>query len=903
MHDIYYTIEKQEAVEQDYLVITLPQSGLTLPQWRAKGLKQQDKDLITLLVKEESAYQLRLTKRTPHVETMPIHRLRISTAQTLTLLEKLAETQQLFFNEKQLVVDFYMPVQFYYKGTQGNNQTLHLTGRIKWRETDIALTDCEVIGPGKNPWFVRGIALKKIATPISWKELKNLYSEQLLILEGAQKLAFLEEIEEDHEGPQLILEDVNLSDVKQGASPLPFLVLKDRFGAFADLWMDYGQGLKTLIQNPLLEIKDQKNQLQIKRQLQIEKNWEKDLLETNFTLKNSGTSHYYCPTHQVAKSLLFLLEIGWSLQDWKGNQIIRQGTTQLHLQEKNQIIAIQGTVKFEEYEADLSQVLGAFNRRETFVQLSENRVGLLATDQDSENLQQLAEECEIVGTSVQMKKNQLGSLSHLFEQAEFSSSLKTLRDNIHNFQAIEEALPSSSFKGQLRTYQQIGVNWLAFLHAYHLHGILADDMGLGKTVQILAFLSQLPKNLPHLIVMPTSLLFNWRQEIEKFLPDMTCVVHQGLKRSRCLEELQSFSIILTSYGTMRSDAILLNQLNYHCLILDEAQVIKNASTMTAQNLYDFKAQMRLCITGTPIENHMNELWSQFRFLMPDLLGNLETFQSETQTGQSDRRYLERIKRKISPFILRRTKQEVLKDLPERIDQLISIEMDETQRQLYEKFLSGYRKNLIKKVEVDGVNKHRMEILEAILRLRQICCHPLLVSSLNDADEVTTSSKFEALTQDLETVVSEKSKVLIYSQFTGMLKLMTKLADSKQWPYCYLDGTTQEREKVVEKFQNTEGPLLFFISLKAGGVGLNLTAADYVMLYDPWWNEAVEEQAINRAHRIGRKEIVIAKRYIISDSIEEKIMKLKAAKKQMIEQVFEENDASSLTVENLTYLFS
>lgn len=899
-----YTIEKQESAEQDYLIIRLPESGLTLSQWRTKGLSKEDKEILAMLVKEESAYQQKLKGRTPLTETLPINKIHITSSRSLAVLETLAHTHKLYFNHKQLVLDFYTPVKFYYQGELQTNQNLSIKGRIQWRDTDIDLSECQVIGPGKSPWFIKGMALKAIHTSISWKQLKQIYYTQTLVLEGVQKTTFLEELEEDEEGPQLVLINSNKADLKQDASPLPLLLLKDRLGAFADLWMDYGQDLKVMLQNPLSEIKDSKNRLSIKRQIDVEKNWEKDLLETDFKAKNSDTSHYYCPTHQIAKSLIFLLEIGWTIQDSKGNFVVRHGQRELNLEDEGEIIQIKGSVKFDEYEADIKDVIGAFNRRESFVQLSNNRVGLLTIDQDTQYLQSIAEECEVLGSSLCLKKNHFGTISDLFEKKELSSSLQQLRENIHNFQSIEEALPNSSFIGTLRAYQQVGLNWLSFLHEYHLHGILADDMGLGKTVQILAFLSRLNPVSPHLIVVPTSLLFNWRKEIEKFLPGTKYLVHQGSKRTQSFEDLCGYTIILTSYGTLRADAALFKQLNYHCVILDEAQVIKNSQTITAQTVYDLQAQMRLCITGTPIENHMNELWSHFHFLIPDLLGNLESFQAETQAGLADFRHLERIKRKIAPFILRRSKKEVLQDLPERMDQVVWIEMDDAQRKIYEHFLVGYKNNLIKKVELDGSSKHRMEIFEAILRLRQICCHPLLVSSLYEEDQSIESAKYDALEQDLATIVSEGGKVLIYSQFTSMLKLLAKLAQSNNWPYCYLDGSTQNREKVVEEFQESSGSMLFFISLKAGGVGLNLTAADYVFLYDPWWNEAVEEQAINRAHRIGRKEIVIAKRLIMSNSIEEKIMKLKASKRQIVEQMFDDIQAPfNLTIDDLKYLLS
>jgi SNF2 family DNA or RNA helicase len=313
------------------------------------------------------------------------------------------------------------------------------------------------------------------------------------------------------------------------------------------------------------------------------------------------------------------------------------------------------------------------------------------------------------------------------------------------------------------------------------------------------------------------------------------------------------------------------------------------------------AQFRLAITGTPIENHIMELWSHFRFLMPDLLGEEASFASEVQAGGSDPRFFQRIKRKIHPFLLRRKKEEVAKDLPDKVEQVVWIEMESQQRRIYEDFLAGVRGNLIKKVESDGISKHRMEILEAILRLRQICCHPLLVSNPFD-EECQESAKMTALLQDVETVVGEGKKLLIYSQFTSMLGLIAKQLRDNGWRYVYMDGTTIDREKVVLEFQENSAIPIFLMSLKAGGIGLNLTAADYVFLYDPWWNVAVENQAIDRAHRIGRKDTVVAKRYVIVESIEEKMMKLKVEKDSLAANLLDEQGGGlTLSAEDLLFL--
>ncbi|MCE2982375.1 MAG: DEAD/DEAH box helicase [Parachlamydia sp.] len=453
----------------------------------------------------------------------------------------------------------------------------------------------------------------------------------------------------------------------------------------------------------------------------------------------------------------------------------------------------------------------------------------------------------------------------------------------------------------MRPYQQEGLDWLSFLNTYGFHGILADEMGLGKTVQVMALISTLPPDANHLIVMPTSLLFNWKNECARFLPSFSCLVHQGTQRARAPEELQRHSIILTSFATLRNDLPLLMKIPFHTLVLDEAQMIKNSKTQTFQAVCSIPSTLRLSLTGTPVENHIGELWSHFHFLIPDLFGTEESFLSSVQAASVDRRHLEKIQKKSSPFILRRRKSDVAKDLPPRIDQTVWVEMGESERKLYEKMLAGFRSGLLKKVELEGMGKHRLEVLEAILRLRQLCCHPLLTSALLDEEETPSSAKFEFLQQDLETLVEEGQKVLIYSQFTSMLQLMASFARSQGWPFGYLDGSSTNREKIVHAFQNDSDQLLFFVSLKAGGVGLNLTAADYVLLYDPWWNEAVEEQAINRAHRIGRIDPVFAKRYVVRESIEEKMMKLKAAKREVVEELFDGEGRSQITLEDLHYL--
>lgn len=882
-------LDLREAIREGHSLAILPSKEKhPVTYWQALAQSPADKEALDFFLK---------------LSGKSIPRIDIPSSQVQVALKLLAATQKLFCEGKQLVIDLYGKAEFYYEGTPHDNGKLEIQGKVRWRETSIDLRNCQALIPGKPNAFVYGLTLKMIGTTISWKRLKELYQGAFL-LEGGAKQTFLEELDpDDPDEPKLILKKGSYEDVSQDTAPFPILRLTDRWGACADLWMDYGKGQRVAIHDSRLIIHDEKGKLLFKRQEKSETNWEKDLLETDFIKKNVGSAHYYCPLDRVPKSLTFLLEVGWKIEDWQGRQVLKNSGLSLNLEERKQAVAIRGHLQYESHQADVNQVLGAFNRRDNFVQLSSNNVGLLPFDETQQALRDLSAESEIIGEERVLKKSRLGTLDTLWQYTSSSEALQELKDKLQDFQGIEEALPTSRFAGHLRPYQQEGVNWLSFLEKYGFHGILADEMGLGKTVQILAFLSRYQPGGIHLIVMPTSLLFNWRNEIQQFLPSATCTIHQGPQRAKTSDVLRHIEIILTSYTTLRLDLPLLQTLTYDTLILDEAQMIKNADTQTAQAVCKLNAKLRLSLTGTPVENRLQELWSHFHFLMPDLFGSREDFDAEIQAGEADRRYVDRMRRKIAPFLLKRRKIDVLKDLPARIDQVVWIEMADEQRQLYEQLLAGFKTGLLKKVEMEGVGKCRLEILEALLRLRQICCHPLLVFSLT-SEPLSSSAKLDTLLEDLETICEEGHKVLIYSQFTSMLKLMTQEARKRNWSYAYLDGSTVNREEVVTRFQEDPNQCLFFISLKAGGVGLNLTAADYVYLYDPWWNEAVEEQAINRAHRIGRKDIVISKRLVVAESIEEKMMKLKAAKRQMIDELMEgEALPTHFTLEDLQFLLT
>lgn len=844
-----------------------------------------DKAVVDFLIKEELRYQRQASLKQTNESITSFNIVHITPSQSIAALKLMAQTGNLFFKNRTVIADFFGSATFSYLVKSLSPQQISISGLLKWGEHEIGISDCDFISQGNPHWFIRGLSLKLISTDVAWKDLKRLFENGSFVLEGKQKDSFLQD-EQEH----ILIQ----GDMHQ-ASAFPILVLKDRLGAFSDLWIDYGNDQRAPVHDP-------SSKIAFNRQLDLERGWEKDLLETDYIKKHVDTSHYYCPVDKVSKSLLFLLEVGWQVIDWKGNKVLRQQQIDLQMESDERSLVIKGKVHYDTFEADISNVIGAFNRRERFVQIGTGTVGLLPESVGKSSLQALVEEGEIVADGIRVKKCHLGAFSDLLgteNGIHMTDSLKNLGEQIKNFSSIKEVSTGPSFIGALRPYQQIGLNWLSFLWEYGFHGLLADDMGLGKTVQILALLSRLPVDKPHLIIMPTSLLFNWKKEIEKFLPSVVPYLHYGISRSKDVHMLSQQKIILTTYATLRLDLPLLAGIHYQTVILDEAQIIKNPHTQTATAACKLRAQLRLSITGTPIENSLQELWSHFRFLMPDLLGEETEFTAELQSASVDVRYLQRIRKKIRPFILRREKGEVAKDLPERIEQVVWVQMSSEQCEVYESFLASVKTNVLKKVELDGVGKHRIEILEAILRLRQICCHPLLIGNAS-----SSSAKLDTILEDLAVVIAEGRKVIVYSQFTSMLKLIAKAVQEHNWTFAYLDGQTQDREKVVASFQEDASIPLFLISLKAGGVGLNLTAADYVFLVDPWWNDAVEEQAINRAHRIGRKNTVIAKRYVMIESIEEKMMKLKALKRKLAADIFDEEALSAaLTIDDLRALLN
>lgn len=476
--------------------------------------------------------------------------------------------------------------------------------------------------------------------------------------------------------------------------------------------------------------------------------------------------------------------------------------------------------------------------------------------------------------------------------------IQQLARRLRDLDEIPEVAPPAGLTATLRPYQQQGLNWLQFLREYQLAGILADDMGLGKTVQALAHLL-LEKEAgradrPSLVVAPTSLMFNWRREAERFAPQLKVLILQGPQRHRRFSEIANHDLILTTYPLLSRDKQHLLAHEYHLLILDEAQVIKNPKARASRMVREINARHRLCLTGTPMENHLGELWSLFDFLLPGLLGNSKQFRRFFRTPiekHASETAAERLSCRIRPFLLRRTKQQVAAELPPKTEIIQSVTLEGKQRELYETVRLAMHRRVREEIERQGLARSHIVVLDALLKLRQVCCDPRLVKMdkvraplLKTLLKTRQSAKLVMLMELLPEMVEEGRRILVFSQFTTMLGLIEDELKKAKIDYVKLTGQTRDRETPVQRFQDGKVPL-FLISLKAGGLGLNLTAADTVIHYDPWWNPAVERQATDRAHRIGQQQAVFVYKLICEGTLEEKIQAMQQRKQALADSLY------------------
>lgn len=603
---------------------------------------------------------------------------------------------------------------------------------------------------------------------------------------------------------------------------------------------------------------------------------------------------------------------------------------------------LEGACDYSGVQASLPQLLAALRKGQQFVQLDDGSQGMLP-EQWLARYASLAELGQAKGKRLRFLPTQAALLDALLaaqetEAVTVDTVFSQLREKLQSFAGIHPGQESSSFAGKLRPYQREGLGWLQFLNEFGFGGCLADDMGLGKTVQVLALLDERrcrqtteddsreqrtasgADDRPSLVVVPRSLVFNWIEEANRFTPQLRVLNYTGAGREAALKQLNDYHLIVTTYGTLRRDIEQLRRHAFDYAILDEAQAIKNASSQASKACRLLRARRRLAMTGTPVENHLGELWSLFEFLNPGMFGrnaklhelfsvkrsvstcslNGPSENGASNEGANLAEGLTILSRALRPFMLRRTKQQVLSELPPKTQQTLYCELADAERKLYEDLREHYRGNLLDRVRKEGINKAKIHVLEALLRLRQAACHPGLL----DKEKIDAgSSKLDTLLEQLAEIIDEGHKALVFSQFTSLLAIVRRRLDRSNIVYEYLDGKTTKRQGKVERFQTDPACPLFLISLKAGGQGLNLTAADYVFILDPWWNPAVESQAMDRAHRIGQKRHVFAYRLIARNTVEEKILNLQRSKRDLAEAIVSADNSPlrNLTAQDLQML--
>ncbi|MHA6248536.1 DEAD/DEAH box helicase [Pontibacter sp. CAU 1760] len=645
------------------------------------------------------------------------------------------------------------------------------------------------------------------------------------------------------------------------------------------------------------------------RDLNHEKAFTKELNKRELEMKNGQVVLDKSDAFSwLNNNLAELEELGFTVrqQEKSGKSyFIGDITVEVGITEKNDWFDIYGTVRFGEFLVPFIRLKNHILTKNNEFLLPNGQVAIIPEEWFTQYIELFAfSEGE---DQLTLKKHHMALVNDLEQGNLATVTMSRKLEKLREFETIEDQPLPAGFMGELRPYQKAGYNWLHFVQNYKFGGCLADDMGLGKTVQTLAMLQHRKESgagAATLLAMPTSLVYNWLNEAQKFTPSLRILTYTGTYRDKNVEQFQDYDVILTSYGIVRLDAELLKTYYFDYIILDESQAIKNPESSTSRAVRSLKSRHRLILTGTPVENSTMDLWAQMSFINPGLLGSQHFFRKEFLKPiekEKDEHKTRRLHALIKPFILRRHKSQVAKELPEKIEHTSFCKMTEEQEQAYEETKSYYRNKILTNLEEHGPGNTQFMLLQGLTKLRQIANHPLMT----DAGYEGESGKLKEVVRMTKNVVAKGHKVLIFSQFVKHLDIIRKVLDDREIDYAYLDGNTKNRQEQVERFQREEDLQVFLISLKAGGVGLNLTAADYVFILDPWWNPAVEAQAVDRAHRIGQRNTVFTYKFITKDTVEEKILALQSRKIQLVTDLIstDETIIKSLTKDDIDNLLS
>ncbi len=621
---------------------------------------------------------------------------------------------------------------------------------------------------------------------------------------------------------------------------------------------------------------------------------------------------YMAFTQKLLPQISTIIEEGWKIESEE--KPVRLSTA-LHCCVKSNIdwLDLQCVIRYDDLTINLANIYSKIKAGENFFQLGDGSFALLPANvtERFSLLFEIAHEQTPQGV-LRFRRSQALLIDALLKMHEMTfdvdEAFQNIQASLQKSASDSKVKPPKEFKGKLRHYQQEGLIWLLHLYEAGFGGCLADDMGLGKTIQILALFQYMKVTKkatgPALIVVPLSLLINWQREAEHFTPNLRVVIHHGSERSVKKLKLEKSDLILTTFGTLRNDVLHWESIEFDTCILDEAQAIKNPKSQAAKAVRLIKARHRFVLTGTPIENHLGDLWSLFDFLNPGLLGTGPRFRRliDNPSITPDSGTLKFISDTIQPFLLRRTKEQVLKDLPEKTETTLYCTMEGRQQELYTAMRDTFRADLLGLVKTQGLGRSKIKVIEALLRLRQCACHPGLI---DDKLSEEPSAKLELLFEQLTEIAEEGHKALVFSQFTSFLTFVRNKLDAAKLPYEFLDGKTKNRQERVDHFQTDPNCRVFLISLKAGGLGLNLTAADYVYILDPWWNPAAESQAIDRVHRIGQAKKVFAYRIIVQNTVEEKVLQLQQHKRNLADAILtaEKSVMKKLDLDDLNLLLS
>lgn len=704
--------------------------------------------------------------------------------------------------------------------------------------------------------------------------------------------------------PRILLSELNESN----------LMIRPQF-AYNDAIVDYSEEKTHVV--------EVKNKIEV---IHRNKTEEKKLYDYLRTLHPAFTNqrnnqYYYLPFDDVMKKGWFIgmlrkvQEQGYSVHGFDQLQKFRYTTNVpkfiITASANIDWFDLKVTIQWGDYTVSLKEIRQAILNKQDTIMLEDGTLGHIPEEWISQYSLLLRTGTEENGT-LRVSKLHYTLLEDILDKIDdktVQQDIEARKRKLLEFDNLKKVPLSKDIQASLRPYQQSGFNWLQALDELGWGGCLADDMGLGKTLQTISFLQFVKEKYPgctQLVVCPTSLIFNWENEIQKFCPTLKYYTHYGMQREFSETHFNEYDVVLTTYGVIRNDLEDLTRYLWQYVILDESQAIKNPDARVTKAIQQLRAVNRIILSGTPVQNNTSDLYAQFNFLNPGLLGSREFFNREfahpiDKLGSKEKTL--HLKKLIHPFTLRRTKEQVAKDLPDKTVTVLWCTMDAEQRKLYNQYRDGYRNKLLKKIDEHGIAKSGMDVLEGLLRLRQICDHTAMVDKREDG--IKASVKIDELIREVQENAGNH-KILIFSQFTEMLQLIKEQFESSGVTYSYLDGSTSlnQRKEQVTQFQEDENIKAFLISLKAGGVGLNLTVADYVYIVDPWWNPAAEQQAIDRAHRIGQKRKVFAYKMICKDTVEEKILQLQERKKMLADDLIQEDAGfvKRLSREDVEFLF-